>query len=161
VVSLSEQDELKSARGAVEIGVDYLLGGNRAQQVAPILAGTGIRYFPFCGRTLGHPTQLRGTIEEIVGDAVRLATMPGVAGLDLLAYRFDGDVEHLIGAVTAAVRVPVIAAGSIDRFERIDAVSRLGAWGFTVGGAIFQGRFGPGPLPMQVRSVLDASGGAR
>jgi hypothetical protein len=157
VVSLSEADELNSARGAVDIGVDYLLGGSRAEKVIPLIAGTAIKYFPFCGRTIGHPTQLRGTIDEIVADAVRLAGMPGVAGLDLLAYRYDGDVERLIGAVTSAVRVPVIAAGSIDRQERVEAVARCGAWGFTVGSAIFAGRFGHGPLPAQVQAVLQAS----
>jgi hypothetical protein len=157
VVSLSEADELNSVRGAVDIGVDYLLGGFRAEKVIPLLAGSGIRYFPFCGRTVGHPTQLRGTVDEIVADATRLAAMPGVAGLDLLAYRYDGDVERLMAAVTAAVRVPVIAAGSIDRVERIEAVGRCGAWGFTVGGAIFEGRFGPGPVAAQARTVLEAS----
>lgn len=159
VVSLSEADELNSARGAVDIGVDYLLGGTRPEKVIPLLAGSGIRYFPFCGRTIGHPTQLRGTVEEIVADAARLAAMPGVSGLDLLAYRYDGDVERLTAAVTAAVRVPVIAAGSIDRVERIESVGRCGAWGFTVGGAIFEGRFGPGPVTAQVRTVLEASAG--
>jgi hypothetical protein len=158
VVSLSEADELNSARGA-DIGVDYLLGGTRPEKVIPLLAGSGIRYFPFCGRTIGHPTQLRGTVEEIVADAARLAAMPGVSGLDLLAYRYDGDVERLMAAVTAAVRVPVIAAGSIDRVERIESVGRCGAWGFTVGGAIFEGRFGPGPAAAQVRTVLEASAG--
>jgi 4-hydroxythreonine-4-phosphate dehydrogenase len=89
VVSLSEADELNSARGAVDIGVDYLLGGTRPEKVIPLLAGSGIRYFPFCGRTIGHPTQLRGTVEEIVADAARLAAMPGVSGMDLLAYRYE------------------------------------------------------------------------
>jgi putative N-acetylmannosamine-6-phosphate epimerase len=55
--------------------------------------------------------------------------------------------------------VPVIAAGSIDRVGRIESVGRCGAWGFTVGGAIFEGRFGPGPVASQVRTVLEASAG--
>lgn len=158
VVSLAEEDELSSVRHAIEIGVDFVLGGRQAEKVVPLLAATGIKYFPFCGQTAGHPTRLRGPIEAIVADAIRLAAVPGVDGLDLLAYRFDGDVERLIDAVTRAVPVPVIAAGSIDRFERIEAVSRRGAWGFTVGGAIFEGRFTDGPMTAQVESILRAIG---
>lgn len=157
VVSLSEEDELTSARAAVEIGADYLLGGKRAEQVLSILASSGIKYFPFCGETVGHPTQLRGSMDEIVADAIRLAGIPGVDGLDLLAYRFDGDVARLVNAVAAAVSVPVIAAGSIDGFERIDAVSRADVWGFTVGSAIFESRFAAGPLRTQLRSILGAA----
>lgn len=157
VVSLSEADELNSARGALAIGADYLLGGRRAAQVVPILAGSGIKYFPFCGETVGHPTRLLGTIEQIVADAIRLAGMPGVDGLDLLAYRFDGDAARLTEAVVAAVDVPVIAAGSIDCRERIAAVDRAGVWGFTVGSAIFDGSYGAGPLPQRVAAVLAAA----
>jgi hypothetical protein len=156
VVSLGEEDELSSVRNAIEIGVDFVLGGRQAEKVVPLLARTGIKYFPFCGRTEGHPTRLCGPIEAVVADAVRLAAMPGVDGLDLLAYRFDGDVERLIEAVTRAVPVPVIAAGSIDRIERIEAVTRRGAWGFTVGGAIFEGRFADGPISAQVEFILRA-----
>jgi hypothetical protein len=157
VVSLSEADELNSARGALAIGADYLLGGRRAAQVVPILAGSRIKYFPFCGETVGHPTRLLGTIDGIVADAVRLAGMPGVDGLDLLAYRFDDDVARLTEAVVAAVDVPVIAAGSIDCRERIAVVDRAGVWGFTVGSAIFDGRFGVGPFPQRVAAVLAAA----
>lgn len=157
VVSLSEADELNSARGALAIGADYLLGGRRAAQVVPLLAGSRIKYFPFCGETVGHPTRLLGPIDAIVADAIRLAAMPGVDGLDLLAYRFDGDVARLADAVAAAVDVPVIAAGSIDCRARIEAVDRAGVWGFTVGSAIFDGSFGAGPVAQRVAAVLAAA----
>lgn len=159
VVSESEADELRSIHGAIEIGVDYLLGGRQAEAAVRLLASTGIKYFPFCGRTIGHPTQLRGSVEEIVDDAKRLAAIPGVHGLDLLAYRFDGDVERLADRVVAAVPLPVIAAGSIDRFERIEAMRRSGVWGFTVGSAVFEGRFLPDGVRRQVESILDFAAG--
>lgn len=154
VVSESEADELRSIHGAIEIGVDYLLGGRQAEVAVRLLAETGIRYFPFCGRTIGHPTLLRGSVEEIANDARRLAAIPGVHGLDLLAYRFDGDVEQLAQRVVAAAPVPVIAAGSIDRFDRIEAMQRAGVWGFTVGSAVFEGRFLSDPVRAQVEAIL-------
>jgi phosphoribosylformimino-5-aminoimidazole carboxamide ribonucleotide (ProFAR) isomerase len=39
------------------------------------------------------------------------------------------------------VSIPVIAAGSIDREERIQSVTRAGVWGFTIGSALFEGSF--------------------
>ncbi|HLG76588.1 MAG TPA: HisA/HisF-related TIM barrel protein, partial [Ktedonobacteraceae bacterium] len=124
-----------------ELGVDYLLGGTHAAEVVKLLAGTSIRYFPFPGRIVGHPSLLRGSIEEIVASAQELASMDGVSGLDLLAYRYDGDVEALTRAVVQSVDVPVIAAGSIDSAQRIQSVARAGVWGFTVGSALFEGAF--------------------
>jgi hypothetical protein len=158
VVSVSEAEELRSVHGAIEIGVDYLLGGRQAEAAVRLLASTGIKYFPFCGRTIGHPTQLRGSVEEIVDDARRLAGIPGVHGLDLLAYRFDGDVERLAERVVAAVPIPVIAAGSIDRVGRIEAMRRSGVWGFTVGSAVFEGRFVPDGVRPQVEFLAVATG---
>src|SRR5260221_295769 len=61
--------------------------------------------------------------------------------LDLLAYRFRGDVPALIKAVCDAVDKPVVVAGSIDRSERIAAVLASGAAGFTVGTAAFEETF--------------------
>lgn len=156
VVSLSEADEMRSVHGALEIGVDYLLGGKHAETVVQLLAATQIKYFPFCGKTVGHPTQLQGPIDDIVADAKRMSGIPGVHGLDLLAYRFDGDVERLIDGIVAAVPLPIIVAGSIDCFERIDVLKRSSAWGFTVGSAVFERKFNADPLQVQVNAILDA-----
>ena len=67
--------------------------------------GTPVRYCPFPGRVIGHPSLLRGTIDEIADDAAGLTARPGVHGLDLLAYRYDGDVEALTAAVNDASAV--------------------------------------------------------
>jgi 4-hydroxythreonine-4-phosphate dehydrogenase len=142
VVSLGAQSEEASARAAVELGVDVLMGGTRPQVVLPVLAGTGIRYYPFPGEIVGHPSALAGTTDAIVESACRLAAMEGVHGLDLLAYRFRGDIPDLIGRVCRAVATkPVVVAGSIDRPERIAAVIQAGAAGFTVGTAALDGAF--------------------
>jgi hypothetical protein len=157
VVSEDPADELRSIGAALEIGVDWLLGGTHPDEALEIIAGTPVRYCPFPGRVIGHPSQLRGTIDEIAADAAALTARPGVHGLDLLAYRYDGDVEALTAAVNARASGPVIAAGSVDSLERIAALARIGVWGFTIGGAIFDGRFAGAPsIPAQIETVLAA-----
>ena len=159
VVSETEAGELNSLRSACEIGVDYVLGGTHAAEATAILAGTGIRYMPFPGKVVGHPSVLCGPPAAIVGSAVDLARTEGVDGLDLLAYRFSGDVEALTRDVVQAVEVPVIAAGSIASEERIRTVAELGVWGFTVGSAVFANAFKSGEpdLRGQLKAILAAA----
>jgi mannose-6-phosphate isomerase-like protein (cupin superfamily) len=141
VVSLYAASEAASARAALELGVDFLLGGTRPDLVLPILRGSGIRYYPFAGRIAGHPSRLEGSAGEILESARRLCAQDGVHGIDLLAYRFAGDVPGLIEAVCAGVGKPVIVAGSIDRPARIAAALAGGAAGFTIGTAALDGVF--------------------
>jgi len=152
VVSTSEEDELRSIRAAREIGVDVVMGGTHPDGAVPLLEGSGIRYYPFPGRVVGHPSVLEGTPDEIAASAADLSSRPGVHGLDLLAYRHAGDVPAIIRGVVEASSGPVVVAGSIDSAERIDAVTALGAWGFTIGGAVFEGVLPAGP---SVREQVD------
>jgi len=135
VVSLDEESELASARAAVDLDVDCLLGGTRAAAVTEVTRDHPLRYYPFPGRITGHPSVLEGPAEEIVASARGLADLEHVHGLDLLAYRFQGDVPDLMRRVAAAVTKPVIVAGSIDSAARIATVAGAGAAGFTVGTA--------------------------
>ncbi len=157
VVSERKEDELRSARAALDLGVDYLLGGTHADEVAEIVAGTGVRYCPFPGRIVGHPSLLRGSVEEISESARRLAAMDVVWGLDLLAYRYDGDVDALVRSVVGAADAPIIAAGSVDDAEKIRRLTDSGVWGFTVGSAIFDGSFPGGSVRDRVEGVLATS----
>jgi hypothetical protein len=86
VVSTTPEACLRSARIAVEIGVDRLLGGTDARPILAILAGSRVAYYPFPGRPGGHPTRLGGTPETVAADCRRFAAL-GCAGVDLLAYR--------------------------------------------------------------------------
>lgn len=159
VVSESEEATLESARVAAEIGPDYLIGGTLVEPVQAIIAGTELRFFPYIGQVVGHPCLLRGTIEEIVEDARRVEEL-GVDGINLLAYRYDGDVDALVEAVVGATSLPVIAAGSVDSAARIQALGDRGVWAFTIGTAALDGQLVPGaPLEEQLRYVLDAAGG--
>jgi hypothetical protein len=159
VVSETIEDELRSVAAAREIGVDWVLGGTHPDEVLPLLGGSGIRYCPFPGIVTGHPSVLTGTIEGIAESARSLTARPGVHGLDLLAYRYAGDVERLVTAVLAASAGPVIAAGSVDSVARIQGLDRLGVWAFTVGSAIFENQFpAPANVREQVACVLEAAG---
>jgi len=150
VVSENAEDELRSIDAALEIGVDWLLGGTHVDDA---LRRLGVRdgdparprYCPFPGRVVGHPSVLEGTIESIAASARDLTGRDGVDGLDLLAYRWSGDVPALVRAVVEAAAGPVIAAGSVDSQERIEALAQAGAWAFTIGGAIFDRRLPAGP----------------
>ncbi|OCX60915.1 cupin [Thioclava sp. SK-1] len=142
VVSLDRDSEVASAKAAVDIGVDILLGGTRVEDVLPVLRDTGIEYYPFPGHIVGHPSILEGTIEEIATSAKDLASREGVHGLDLLAYRSPlPDIPALISAVCAAAGKPVIVAGSIADKDRIALVRGAGAAGFTIGTAALDGDY--------------------
>lgn len=157
VVSETPEATLQSARVAAEIRPDYLIGGTLIEPVQEIIEGSGIRFFPYVGQIIDHPCLLRGTIDEIVADA-REAERLGVEGINLLAYRYDGDVDALVEAVVQAIGIPVIAAGSVDSTERIAALSERDVWAFTVGTAALDGVFVPGePLGAQIAAILDAT----
>jgi hypothetical protein len=158
VVSEHAEDERRSIEAARSIGVDWVLGGTHMREGLAILAQSGIRYCPFPGTVVGHPSVLMGSIDEIATSSREMTAQPGVHGVDLLAYRYGGDVETLVAAVVGASAGPVIAAGSVDSPERIRTLDRLGVWAFTIGGAIFEGRLPAGPsVADQVRCALDAA----
>ena len=46
MVSLNEEDEIRSANTAVELDVDYLMGGTRVNIVSEIIKSTKIKYLP-------------------------------------------------------------------------------------------------------------------
>ncbi len=158
IVSVDADAEVASVKAGIDLGVDLMMGGTRADLALPLLAGTGIRYMPFPGMIVGHPSVLEGTLESIAESARALTAMHGVAGVDLLAYRWQGDVPVLIERVVAASAGPVVVAGSIVTAEQIGIVTRARAWGFTIGGAVFDRRLVPGgSVRDQVTWTLDAA----
>ena len=158
VVSTSEDAELASIAAAGEIGVDWVLGGTHPERGVELLAGVAAKYCPFPGTVEDHPSVLKGTITEIADHARLLSSMPGVHGLDLLAYRHVSEEPlSLVRAVVGAASGPVIVAGSVASIPQIRTIADTGAWGFTIGGAIFEGLLPGSPdLAAQVRSVLAA-----
>ena len=161
VVSTSRQACLQSARVAVDIGVDHLLGGTEVADIVSILNGSDIGYYPFPGHPSGHPTVLGGAPDDIAGHC-RAFVEAGCAGADLLAYRAtDADPLALVRAARAALGdARLIVAGSVDSCERIRALDAAGADAFTIGSAVFDGSFSPhkGLLSSRLRDVLACCG---
>jgi len=161
VVSTTKEEELRSVAAATEIGVDWLLGGTHPEDGLRVLNGSAgrVKYCPFPGIVVGHPSILQGDIAEIAESARLITELDGVFGLDLLAYRHQtADAAELTRAVVRAASGPVIAAGSVASVAQIRALDKAGAWGFTIGGAIFEGLLPGGPsIAGQVREVLRAT----
>jgi phosphoribosylformimino-5-aminoimidazole carboxamide ribonucleotide (ProFAR) isomerase len=67
-------------------------------------------------------------------------------------------VDQLATRVVQAVEIPVLAAGSIDSNERVQAMRRCGVWGFTVGSAVFDGGFLGDPVAQQIDNILQLDG---
>jgi hypothetical protein len=160
VVSTTPEAALNSARIAGEIGIDRLLGGTDVEAILTVLRGTGIRYYPFPGRPVGHPTKLGGTPAEVEAQCRRFIEM-GCAGVDLLAYRAtEADPIELTRAARRGLgrQGGLICAGSVDGAERIAALKQAGCDAFTIGSAAFDGSFSPrkGRLVSQLQDILAA-----
>jgi len=140
VVSLSEEEGLRGAQIAVDAGFDILMGTVFFDSILEFLKDKPIQYYPFPGHIYGHPSILNGTLEEIVNHACFLESK-GVQGMDLLSYRYTGDAPQLLREVVAATNVPIVSAGSIESYKRLAEVWQAGAWGFTIGSALFDKKF--------------------
>jgi hypothetical protein len=140
VVSLSEEEGLRGAKIAVDAGFDILMGTVFFDSILEFLKDKPILYYPFPGHIYSHPSILDGTIDEIVTHA-RFLESKGVPGMDLLSYRYVGDAPHLLREVVKATSVPIVSAGSIDSYKRLVEVWQAGAWGFTIGSALFDKKF--------------------
>ena len=158
VVSEDFQTALDSARQAVALGVDCLLGGSEIGATYEIIEESGMAYYPFAGKPVGHPTKLAGSPEE-VAEHCHALTAWGVAGVDLLAYRaVDAEPLELIHAARAALPYQeLIVAGSLESPDRLAAVKDAGADAFTMGTALFQAKFAPNTpgFLSQVEKVLN------
>ncbi len=160
VVSTSSEACLRSARAAVQIGVDRLMGGTQVAEIMSIVHGTGIEYLPFPGVPVGHPTVLGGS-PALVEQQCRDFAGQGCGGVDLLAYRAtEADPLELVRAARRGTHGYLVVAGSVSTTMQIDALRTAGADAFTVGSAVFDGSFSPnkGLLTSQLRDVMQAAG---
>lgn len=161
VVSLDTESEAQSARMAVSLGVDVLMGGQRPDIVTPIIRNTGVQYAPFAGQIEGHPSILKGSEADIIQSAISLAQRDEVQGLDLLAYRAEINPVSLIRSVCTSVSKPVTIAGSIVSPEQIQVCRDAGAAAFTIGTAALNGVYpaASSSLEDQIFAILSAAHG--
>jgi len=158
LVSTDRKECLESARFAVEIVVDRLLGGVDPEGILGAIEGSQVGYYPFPGLPQGHPTRLGGKPERIAGDCKRFGEL-GCAGVDLLAFRaVEADPLELVRAARLSTSKTLIVAGSVDSPGRIRELQTCGVNAFTLGSAAFDGTFSPGKglLYSQLRDVLAA-----
>jgi len=154
VVTYTEESCLSSAKMAVNYGFDYFTGSLFFDSVWDYLKAEKIKYFPFIGNVGGSPVELRGNIDEIVEEGRKLESL-GVYGLDLVAYRYiEGDPINLARQVVCGVKNHVILAGSISDEERIRNVRDINPFAFTMGSALFDGKFAPGDFRANLKKVI-------
>jgi len=154
VVTYNEKSCLDAAKLALECQFDYFTGSVYFESVHNLLKNKPIKYFPFCGKVSGSPSILEGSIQEIINDAKSMEKK-GVDGFDLLAYRYVEDAEKLAQQFIEAIKSPVVLAGSINSFDRLDKIKQLNPWGFTIGSAFFDKIFvKDGSFKEQIISIL-------
>lgn len=140
VVTYTEKECLDAARLALECEFDYLMGTVFFPSVFQLMKGKATKYCPFIGKVSGSPSILEGTVDEIIRQARELAAV-GVEGFNLLALRHVSSGEQVAREVIKQLEQPVIMAGSISSYDRVDFVKEINPWAFTIGGAFFEGKF--------------------
>ncbi|HXQ40632.1 MAG TPA: hypothetical protein VN821_05150 [Candidatus Udaeobacter sp.] len=161
VVSTSREAALNSARTAVEIGIDRLMGGTDVAEIMKLVGQSRTAYYPFPGKPVGHPTKLGGSA-QLVEEHCRSFLAMGCAGVDLLAYRAtEADPIELVKAARRGLGREgyLICAGSVDSPMRIQALKQAGCDAFTIGSAAFDGSFSmrKGRLASQLQDIVAAA----
>ena len=153
VVAYTEEECMEGAKMGVACGVDYLMGTLFFDSINEYCKANNLKYLPFVGKIEGRPSVLSGSMDEIVAQANEI-TKRGVAGFDLLGYRYVGDAAALNKKFVAETSVPVVLAGSVNSYQRLDEVKDADPWAFTIGGAFFENRF-DGTFKEQIDKVVD------
>jgi len=155
VVSTSKEACYRSAKIAVDIGIDRLLGGTEVDKMLEILKGSKVEYLPFPGKPFDHPTKLAGSARDVENHC-KLFLEKGCAGADLLAYRAtESDPLDLVKAARRGLGTKgyLLCAGSVNNQSQIRSLKEAGCDAFTIGSAAFDGSFSP--LKGSLRSQLD------
>jgi len=140
VLSYDEVSCLDCVKIAVECEIDEIMGTLYFPSVQKYLKDNGIPYKPFAGKVSGIPCVLESSCAEIIEDAKNLMEN-GVNGFDLLAYRSKEDGENLARQFCSAIDAKICIAGSISSFKHIDVILDIAPWAFTIGSALFEGKF--------------------
>jgi hypothetical protein len=163
VVRFDEAEALESARLARDCGIEYFTGTRFSSAVLDFTREAGMKYFPFCGDVSGGQIVLNGSVGQITNDAHRILDA-GAEGVDLVAYRSltAAPVTLVRDLVEQVGGQHVIVAGSISSMEQVRIMEAIGPLGFTMGGALFEGRFVPdGTFKENLHFVVDAQAALR
>lgn len=153
VVDYDEAGGLRGAKLALDCGCDILMGTRYYDSIHGYCQTHGIKYMPFIGQVTKRPSVLTGSIEAMIAEG-KAYLSKGVYGLDLLGYRYEGEAEVLIKRLVSSLEAPICIAGSIDTYEKLSFLKGVQPWGFTIGSAFFEGKFG-GDFGEQINKVCD------
>ena len=153
VVAYDEEHCAAGAEMAVKCKVDYLMGTMYFDSVTDICRKNGIKYMPYVGEITGRPSILGGSADKMIGDAKAILEK-GADGFDLLGYRYTDNADDLIERFVRETGAMTVVAGSVDSYERLDLIKRVSPWGFTIGSAFVEGKFG-GSFCEQINKVCD------
>jgi hypothetical protein len=159
VVSYDEDKHFEGIDKAIYVGADYVIGGMPwfAEKTVKYLREkeAKMKFFPYIGKIVDHPCMLEGKVEEIVGNGLEFEKK-GVEGINLLLYRYTGNVNQLFDDVTEKLHIPIIYAGSVDGYSRIKQLTSRNVFAFTIGSAILEYKFSPEKsIRHQIESVLE------
>jgi putative N-acetylmannosamine-6-phosphate epimerase len=157
VVTYKDEEHFRAVDLALKIGADNLIGGMPAYTKKTMdylkQKHSQLRFYPYIGTITGHPCILGGGVREIIRDG-KEAEKHGVSGINLLLYRYSENQKELLAA-TKELQTRLIVAGNVADFEQIKELKRNGIWGFTIGGAVLEGKFVKnGTTKEQIEAVL-------
>ena len=146
--------EMNSVKLAVRVGADVVTGTKYRKELQAVLDEAGVKYMPFIGKPVGVPIIFEGTVEEIVSEG-KMLIENGCYGIDAAPYRYDGDMDLYNKELLKNVSAPCVVAGSVNTYDRVQEVMDYGYWGFTIGSAFFENKFGEGSFADQIKNVVD------
>lgn len=153
VVEYTERECLEGAKIALGCNCDILMGTLFFDSINEFCKQNNLKYMPFVGKVTKRPSILEGTVEDMVF-AAKEYLKKGVYGFDLLGYRYTGNAAELNKQFVSKVDAPVVIAGSINSFSKLDELKEASPWAFTIGGAFFENRFN-GTFSEQIDKVCD------
>ena len=158
VVAESDEATLASARVAAEVRPDYCIGGTLIPEMQEILAGTGVKFFPYVGQIVGPsvPAARLDRRDRRRHEARRTSSASTASTCSPTATTATSTSSSRQSSRRPPL--PVICAGSVDSAERIRALASRGVWAFTIGTAALDGVLVPGaPLGEQLDLALSAA----
>ncbi len=141
VVEYEKEECLKSLEIVKKCKCDILMGTCYYDEINDFCKSNSIKYMPYVGTIHGRPSVLTGEIDDIIQEA-KDCLKKGVYGIDLLCYRYDKNPDELYEKCIHSIDGPVCIAGDINSYDRLNTIIANPPWGFTVGSAFFENKFG-------------------
>lgn len=152
-ITYTEEEYKFLAEFSKKAGVNCVLGTIYNGGLHEALNEAGVLYCPFIAKTPGFPARIIKRREEIMVD-LKEAIDNGVGGVSIPAYMHDkmSGKEILSMIREEAPELPILVAGRVKTYERIDEMFQLNT-SFTIGGALFRGELTKGSFSDNVNAL--------